>query len=71
MLNKAGANLLNTIKKAAKNLRMQLVIMSERQKTDLKCIINTTRNVLLSAQMGERASVVLICIITSRYNEVK
>ena len=30
-----------------------------------------TRNVLLSAQMGERASFVLICIITSRYNEVK
>ena len=30
-----------------------------------------TRNVLLSAQMGERASVVLFCIITSRYNEVK
>ena len=30
-----------------------------------------TRNVLLSAQMGERASVVLTCIITSRYNEVK
>ena len=30
-----------------------------------------TRNVLLSAQMDERASVVLICIITSRYNEVK
>ena len=30
-----------------------------------------TRNVLLTAQMGERASVVLICIITSRYNEVK
>ena len=30
-----------------------------------------TRNVLLSAQMGERVSVVLICIITSRYNEVK
>ena len=30
-----------------------------------------TRNVLLSAQMGEQASVVLICIITSRYNEVK
>ena len=30
-----------------------------------------TRNVLLSAQMGERTSVVLICIITSRYNEVK
>ena len=30
-----------------------------------------TRNVLHSAQMGERASVVLICIITSRYNEVK
>ena len=31
-----------------------------------------TRNVLLSAQMGERASVVLICIThTSRYNEVK
>ena len=27
--------------------------------------------VLLSAQMGERASVVLICIITSRYNELK
>ena len=25
-----------------------------------------TRNVLLSAQMGERASVVLICIITSQ-----
>ena len=33
--------------------------------------IYNTRNVLLSAQMGERASVVLICIITSRYNEVK
>ena len=31
-----------------------------------------TRNVLLSAQMGDRASVVLICIThTSRYNEVK
>ena len=36
-----------------------------------KLIIMITRNVLLSAQMGERASVVLICIITSRYNEVK
>ena len=34
-------------------------------------ILYYTRNVLLSAQMGERASVVLICIITSRYNEVK
>ena len=34
-------------------------------------IIIITRNVLLSAQMGERASVVLICIITSRYNEEK
>ena len=34
-------------------------------------IIIITRNVLLSAQMGERASVVLICIITSLYNEVK
>ena len=34
-------------------------------------IIYNTRNVLLSAQMGERVSVVLICIITSRYNEVK
>ena len=35
-------------------------------------IIIITRNVLLSAQMGERASVVLICIThTSRYNEVK
>ena len=34
-------------------------------------IIIITRNVLLSAQMGERASVVLTCIITSRYNEVK
>ena len=33
--------------------------------------IYITRNVLLSAQMGERASVVLICIITSRYNDVK
>ena len=33
--------------------------------------VYNTRNVLLSAQMGERASVVLICIITSRYNEVK
>ena len=33
--------------------------------------IYITRNVLLSAQMGERASVVLICIITSLYNEVK
>ena len=30
-----------------------------------------TRNVLLSAQMSERASVVLICIFTSLYNEVK
>ena len=30
-----------------------------------------TRNVLLLAQMGEGASVVLICIITSHYNEVK
>ena len=30
-----------------------------------------TRNVLLSAQMGERASVVFNCIITSCYNEVK
>ena len=30
-----------------------------------------TKNVLLSAQKGERASVVLICIITSRFNEVK
>ena len=37
----------------------------------MKMIIIITRNVLLSAQMGERASVVLICIITSRYNEVK
>ena len=27
--------------------------------------LKLTRNVLLSAQMGERASVVLICIITS------
>ena len=35
------------------------------------CVYRYTRNVLLSAQMGERASVVLICIITSRYNEVK
>ena len=34
-------------------------------------IIISTRNVLLSAQMGERASVVLICIVTSCYNEVK
>ena len=43
-------------------------------KTVVSCdkFINiVTRNVLLSAQMGERASVVLICIITSRYNEVK
>ena len=31
----------------------------------------TTKNVFLSAQIGERASVVLICIITSCYNEVK
>ena len=31
----------------------------------MKMII--TRNVLLSVQMGERASVVLICIITSRF----
>ena len=37
----------------------------------LVIIIIITRNVLLSAQMGERASVVLICILTSRYNEVK
>ena len=33
--------------------------------------VTITRNVLLSAQMGERVLVVLICIITSRYNEVK
>ena len=39
-------------------------------KTNRKGLI-IARNVLLSAQMGERASVVLICIITSRYNEVK
>ena len=39
--------------------------------TMTKCNKLITRNVLLSAQMGERASVVLICIITSRYNEVK
>ena len=38
---------------------------------DIYIYIRLTRNVLLSAQMGERASVVLICIITSRYNEVK
>ena len=38
---------------------------------DIYIYILCTRNVLLSAQMGERASVVLICIITSRYNEVK
>ena len=38
---------------------------------DIYYILLYTRNVLLSAQMGERASVVLICIITSRYNEVK
>ena len=36
-----------------------------------KLITSGTRNVLLSAQMGERASVVLICTITSRYNELK
>ena len=33
-------------------------------KNTSECI--NTRNVLLSAQMGERASVVLICIITSQ-----
>ena len=34
--------------------------------TMTKCNKLFTRNVLLSAQMGERASVVLICIITSQ-----
>ena len=34
-------------------------------------VVPLTRNVLLSAQMGEQAPVVPICIITSRYNEVK
>ena len=48
------------------------VRMSSMGDNELFNIIGTiTRNVLLSAQMGERASVVLICIITSRYNEVR
>ena len=45
-------------------------VYSEKTRME-KCWIMITRNVLLSAQMGERASVVLICFITSRYNEVK
>ena len=39
--------------------------------TPVLLITTITRNVLLSAQIGERASVVLICIITSLYNDVK
>ena len=55
-----------------------ILLASERSERDtlrsvqLRIVYHIyTRNVLLSAQMGERASVVLICIITSRYNELK
>ena len=41
MLNKQVQICSTQLKKQPKNLRMQLVIMSERQKTDRKCIINT------------------------------
>ena len=55
------------------SLARQLYIIGERAKRTLSGLFNResriyilyTRNVLLSAQMGERASVVLICIITS------
>ena len=58
---------------------MIIIIIGERAKRarhSQVCSIENrvyiiTRNVLLSAQMGERMSVVFICIITSRYNEVK
>ena len=53
----------------AKRARHSQVCSIENRGYILYTII--TRNVLLSAQMGERASVVLIWIITSRYNEVK
>ena len=49
---------------------MGINVLYDRNHT-ITILIVITRNVLLSAQMGERASVVLICIITSRYNEVK
>ena len=62
----------------SKFLLNRRLLASERSERDtLRSVqlriadIYITRNVLLSAQMGERASVVLICIITSRYNEVK
>ena len=47
------------------------LLKTRMKKMIMIIIIIITRNVLLSAQMGERASVVLICIITSLYNEVK
>ena len=50
------------------NSASEAKLTNKREKFKIKF---KTRNVLLSAQMGERASVVLICIITSRYNEVK
>ena len=60
-------------------IRTDITIIGDRAKRARHCQVCSienhgyiyTRNVLLSAQMGERASVVLICIITSRYNEVK
>ena len=53
-----------------------VVIQRKKLVFNKSCLSNNkpfliSRNVLLSAQMGERASVVLICIITSLYNEVK
>ena len=49
-----------------------VLLASERSERDTlrsvqsRIVYIYTRNVLLSAQMGERASVVLICIITSQ-----
>ena len=53
-----------------KSIFVSLYLASERSVRDtlrsVQLKIGDTRNVLLSAQMGERASVVLICIITSK-----
>ena len=70
---KAKANYKNTnLRKITSGICDVVIVSLHSKKTRLKKLIMIiTRNVLLSAQMGERASVVLICIITSRYNEVK
>ena len=53
------------------SLLMKYLVILHADPCNKSYIYTYTRNVLLSAQMGERASVVLICINTSRYNEVK